>query len=203
MNKIDTYQARYSARTTKEYITNKIHESTVDFQSIISEAHDITLREASIKKLSFQDKNWMATTFNGNIIGLFKEYYRDLMKVDKWGRSYLQLEHDIRVYFKKMDDKYTPSNVRTNHVCDLWSQNIGSDLGGKIHIVYVGYVLDGGEWTKLKGIYASYPSNFYKKKIDWVVNMSDFAKVTKLPVNSEQSPEEIVITLKNPNEKTG
>lgn len=195
MTNIDTYQEKYSPATTKEYITGLINKSNVDFHSIICEAKDITLKEVSIKKTYYQDKNWIANTFNGNMIGLFRDYYPHLMKIDKHKRWYLELAPDVRVFFKKLDEFYKPNNVKTKHVENLWSHS--TEGLSKIHTIYMGYVLENNDWTKLRGIYASYPNNFFNKKIDWVIDMIDFATIIKFPLEHNQNtPEEIIITPK-------
>ena len=176
MNKIDKFIEEYDPSEIKSYISEMVAQSDVDFHAIIHEAHEITLEQARGKSLHYIPKNWMAETMYGNMIGLFRDRHPELMFIDKHKRPYLRLSNNIRVYFKKMDAKYKPGNVVTKHVVDLWAQNSGG-IGTKIHTFYIGYKIPNDkDWGMLIGVFGAYPNSFFKKKIDWVIDLGNYAK---------------------------
>lgn len=182
MANINKFLEEYNKGEVKQYFDATFHASSVDFTAIIDEAHKLTLSESAKKSESFKGKNWMAETMYGNMVGYMTMYHPDLMRKDKEGRPYVQLASNIRIYLKKLDTKYRPNNVKTDHVQDLWSQNIQEE-GTRIHIGYVGYMLDNEDWTNIKGIYACYTHAYYQKRIEWVLDMSAYAKgVVKMPM---------------------
>lgn len=182
MNKIDAFLEEHDPSAVKSYILDEIRKSGVDLEGGILQAHDLTLSEARQKRSHYMGRNWMADTMNGNIVGKFRDDYRDLMFVDDEGTPYLLIGKDIRIYFKKLGKKYNPNNIPTKHVADLWSHNGGYD-GNKIHTLYVGYkLLNDKVWETVTGTYGAYPNNFFRKKMDWIIDLGNLAHGLTIPI---------------------
>jgi hypothetical protein len=72
------------------------------------------------------------------------------------------------IYFKKLNDRKMPSNVRTEYA-ELVAYQKTIPGGDKMPIVFVGYTVDEG-WEELTGVYAVYIQD--NKRV-WVTTIDD------------------------------
>ncbi|MFN8286028.1 MAG: hypothetical protein U0V74_04705 [Chitinophagales bacterium] len=193
----------YAPNSTLEYIVQAFKDKGVDCKSIILEAHGLTLNEAKAKLNYYQNRNWIANTMNGNIIGKMRDAYPELMRIDGHGRPYMELQNDIHIYFKKMDANFRVNNIPTKHVEDLWSQLKGSGEA-KIHVLFVGFILEKEDWSAIRGVYAAYPSDYFKRKVDWKIDLQHFVKEhTLIKVEEQVEDLEVKPKRKDENKKIG
>jgi len=170
------YFNQFDSKKVEEYCREEFKKSHVDIYTLIQKAHQLTLQDAALKRKSYKPRNYMATVMNGNIIGLMNDNYSELIKKDESDCDYLMLSKYIRIYPKKLDDKYLPSNVITNTVLKRRGQEMMLD-DEKIHVIYAGYRLDSNDWMKeLQGVYASYINEYYPKEKKWIINLQEYVK---------------------------
>jgi hypothetical protein len=186
MEHINTFLDSYNKDTIKKHFDSTFKSAGVDFDGIIMDAHALTLAEASVKPKHHISKNWMAETMYGHMIGIALERHRDMVLYDQENRPYIKLGNDIRMYFKKLDEKYRPSNIDTEHVKNLLFQKIEEE-GTQIYIGYVGYIINDGDWTQVVGTYTSYIHKYYRKRIEWVLQMTDYIEYAKSAALNKQT----------------
>lgn len=122
-----------------------------------------------------------------------------MMQIDKEKRPYLRLAADARVYMKKLDEKYLPSNVVTQYVLKLRGQELFED-GSQIHVLYAGYLLKDEVWgNDLTGTYISYVNKYYPTRTEWILDLEEYRKKTTvaLPFHIEEMEERLVSAKKN------
>lgn len=159
----------------------------VDPYSIIEAARELTLSDAGKKPSHFKlGRNYMAEIMYNNIIGIATDVYGSRMKQDKENRHYLELTPTVRLYFKKLNDKYLPSNIVTKYTKALRGQELFNEGGTQIHVVNVGYIVKDNDYTQdFKGIYASYVNKYYPSDVVWVIDLSIYKSTGIIVPNHE------------------
>lgn len=155
----------------RTHCINELKTSNLDLVSLLKKAHKITLEEASLKRKYYKQRNYMAEVMYGNIIGLLYDNYKEKMHIDEYGVHYLKVGKDVRVFIKKLNKNYLPSN----QVTEIVKKRRGQELGlndDKIHTLYAGYLLKDNIWTKeLEGCFISYINKYYPKKSEWIYDL--------------------------------
>ncbi|MBE7171484.1 MAG: hypothetical protein INR73_12890 [Williamsia sp.] len=199
MSRVQNYFQNYDSPKIKEYCTELLNEAPIDFSSIIQLAQKLTLLDAELKSSNYKQRNFMAENMYGNYVGLLYDNYPEMMHTDAEDRPYVKLAEDVRIYPKKLNEKYLPSNIKTDHVKKLDSQQLSID-DKKIHVLYCGYILTDQIWpNKLKGCYISFVNTYYPSKIEWVLDADDFrkGKIIELPIHVQQIEERLVSAKRN------
>jgi hypothetical protein len=141
----------------------------------------------------------MVENMYGNMIGLLYDNYPEMMQLDKEDRPYLKLAADVRIYMKKLDEKYLPSNVITRHVLKLRGQELFED-GSRIHVLYAGYRLKDEVWgNDLVGTFMSYVNKYYPTRTEWILDLAEYKKniTIVLPFHIEEMEQRLVTAKKN------
>lgn len=168
------------------YCRKAFEDSGVDYASVVQEARRQLLEYAQTKGPNYIRRNFMPDNMYCNVVGLLYDRYPDLMFEDQENCAYLKLAQDIRVYPKKLNDKYLPGNIITNHVKSKYGQELFND-DTKIHVLYAGFVLEKEDWMlDFKGVYASYINDYYPKKAAFIIDLDDMAKPQILGVEEVQ-----------------
>jgi hypothetical protein len=143
-------------------------EDMKEFLKIFQEAFEMTKAESKSKARHFKNKNYNANVMNGNIAGLLLERFPNEVKEGPNDRVMFSRNGKFCIYFKKLDDRKMPSNVRTDYV-ELVAFQKTLPGGDKMPIVFVGYTVS-DDWSELTGVYAVYIQG---KKREWVTIISD------------------------------
>ncbi len=144
----------------------------IDILPIIEDAHRKLLEEASTQSPEFITKLYWAEGMNRNMVGFLKKRYPETVKYDEAGRVYLKLGENVRVYFKKLDDKFRPRNIPTGHVIDLNSAQ-GQLFGRELSVLYVGPKLKKSNvWDEIGYFMVEMRSN---SRCEWVSDLSDLS----------------------------
>lgn len=191
---LNNFRQQYNRTEIKNQFHDAFSSGQIDFHSAVMEAHKMTIIESLNKKASYIAKNWMAETMYGNIIGILTDRHPELMDKDSTGRIYLQLTPNIRIYIKKLDNSYRPANAETDKVKELWANNIFED-NKRIHVGYVGYILNNEEWADIQGVYSSYTHIYFKGQVEWVLDMQDYTKAV-VKMSQKNQTEDIFVTPK-------
>ena len=116
-------------------------------------------------------RGFMSAAMNGNIIGTMKALYPAHMRVDSTGRDYCQLDKETRIYLKKLDKRYCPLNIPTNHVRELNSMELLLK-DDPITVLYAGFRLKEDQiWDELRGCYLVEMKGM--RKTNWVSDLAD------------------------------
>lgn len=196
---LSDYFEQHNPNTVKDYCDQLLKDGIVDFASIIELAHKLTLMDAEMKSSNYKQRNFMAEVMFGNYVGLLYDNYAELMQTDDEKRPYLRLADDVRVYPKKLNEKYLPSNVVTGHVKKLNGQELFED-GSKIHVLYSGYILTDSIWPNaLKGNYISCVNTYFHSKLEWVLDLEEYRKsrIIGLPIHILQIEERLASAKRN------
>jgi hypothetical protein len=201
---LSDYFSENRSQQIREYCNGLLNSSTVDLAGIINLAHKLTLLDGELKSSNYKQRNYMAESMFGNMIGLLYENYPQMMNLDIEKRPFLKLADDVRVYPKKLNEKYLPGNVVTNHVLALRGQELFQD-GSQIHVLYGGYVLHDEVWgNQLKGTYISYVNEYYPTKTEWVLDLEEYRKNIDISLPYHiQEIEERLVRAKNNLPQTG
>ncbi len=176
----DFFQSNNNIPEIEAYCKAVFDDSDVDFSSVVMEARRQILEYASTKGPRYIRRNFMPDNMYCNMVGVLYERYPTLMGEDKEGCAYLKLAPDIRLYPKKLSERYLPGNHITKHVKSKFGQELYSD-DTKIHVLYAGPVLEKEDWTlDFKGVYASYINEYYPKRAAFVIDLNDLAKPMNL-----------------------
>ena len=141
----------------------------------------------------------MTENMYGNMIGLLYDNYPDMMHIDREDRPDLKLSADVRIYMKKLNEKYLPSNVVTQYVLQLRGQELFED-GSQIHVLYAGYLLNEEVWgNNLTGTFISYVNKYYPTRTEWILDLAEYRKdaVIALPYHVEEMEQRLVTAKKN------
>lgn len=176
----------------------------VDFDPIFEEAHKLTLVDATPE--IFRGRGYMAYHMNWNLLGLVKERFKDKIEFDKYGRMFYPIDSRTRVYFKKLNDKYAPDNVTTDHVRELNSMSMfyGED---SITVLYAGFkISEQHGWHELQGCYLVEMKTLNKP--NWVSDISELSyEINKsliyTPITTIHLPDELVLKPKKTDANLG
>lgn len=182
------------------YITNGI-----DFETDFKEALTLVLKNPTPKK--YRGRGFLANTMNWTVIGLMKEKYPTKMFQDQHGRDYFSVDKNTRIYFKKLDKKYRPNNIITNHVREMnCMQMLFNET--PITVLYAGFRLRTDKyWDDISCFLVEMKNLKYP---NWVSSLSDLsisiakAKPPVNPISKAKLPDELVVKLKtNKSKRTG
>jgi hypothetical protein len=176
----------------------------VDFEPVFYEAHQMTLNDPTPD--IYRGRGFMANHMNWHLLGLLKQRYRDKMKADKYERPYYSIDENTRVYFKKLNEKYAPENVTTDHVRELNSMSLfyGQD---QLTVLYAGFKIpENRRWAEISGCFLVEMKTL--KEPNWVSDLSELGyEISKAgiiaPITTIELPEEIILTPKNKNSDLG
>jgi len=160
----------------------------INLLPVIEAAHDKTLDDASREPPEFIDRFYFAQAMNRNIIGIMKQQYPDLIRYDEAERVFIKLDDKTRVYFKKLDEKYRPSNIPTGHVAELNSAQ-GRLFGKELTVLYIGPRLRNKKvWDDIDCYMVEMRDT---KRCEWVSDLSDLASRmggTVVPIVTPPTP---------------
>lgn len=139
-----------------------------EFAKIFKEAFSMMKEESADKPQHFKNKNYHATVMSGNVAGLLRENFPNAVKDGPHDRLMFSREGKFCLYFKKLDGRKKPSNVRTEYA-ELVAYQKTIKGGDKMPIIFIGYTVD-DSWSELTGFYAVYIDN--GKRV-WVTTFSD------------------------------
>ncbi len=183
MNDLTKYFATHTISEAQTICMKALNEAPVDFYRIITAAHALTLEDASRKRKHYKQRNFMAESFYGNMVGLLYDNYPMRMHQDVYGCPYVLLSKNVRVYPKKLDEHYLPSNIVTKSVKARRAQSLLL-RPEQIHTLFIGYSLvNDNDWMQLRGIYASYINKYYPRNTEWALDLNDFKKDSALVVD--------------------
>lgn len=164
-----------------------------DFEPIFKEALARILKDDT--PASFRGRGYNAYHMNWMVIGILKELYPKLMKVDEEKRNYFQLDKNVRVYFKKLDSKHRPENVVTGHVKNLNSMRLLFNEEATT-VLYAGFRLrEDKYWDDFTGCFLVEMKHL--KRTNWVSKLEDLAfeisknQPTTTPIFKADIPSEI------------
>ncbi len=170
------YLASHKISKAQTECSNALINSNVDLYKIIVRAHEMTLEDAGRKRKNYKQRNFMAESMYGNMIGLLYDNYPTVMFEDRTGCHYLRLAKNIRVFPKKLNEKYLPNNIVTKSVKEKRGQELLLN-DEQVHVLYAGYCLENEiNWMKLEGIYASYVNKYYPTNTEWALDLKDYSK---------------------------
>lgn len=158
-------------------LKDKIHilltRSPIDFVAIINEARELTVKEAGLKPPNYKQRNYMAETMYGNVIGILHDNHPEYMKIDDCSRPYILLEKNVRVYIKKLTENYAPNNIKTQHVKAMDAQDLFTgDVS--INVLYAGFILNMNDWAlPFRSICISYLNKVYNKQAAWTIDLNE------------------------------
>lgn len=156
--------------TRQEEFEDLYMKKGIDFDELIREAHQKTLLDAQNKPPHYKGRAYMATTMNWNLTGLLRETFGDEIAYDENGRPYFRLSDTTRLYFKKLDQKYRPSNIPTRHV-RLLNTAQGNLFGSSTTVLYVGCRLrEEKQWEQIDSFMVEMNG---LKSVAWVSNLGD------------------------------
>lgn len=173
----------------------------IDLEPVFYEAHELALANATAP--AHRGRAFMSQTMNGHIIGVLRRLYPDRMMQEEYDRWYFQLDKETRIYFKKLDNWYRPSNIPTKHVSEL---NSGELLfkAEPITVLYAGFRLKEDKlWDALRGCYLL---EMVGGKPGWISNLGDLAAgmvttvIPVMPVEPGDLSGEIEVTIKTTTE---
>ena len=180
----DFFYSNNNMPEVEAYCRGVFEASPIDMASVVAEARKQLLDHASTKGPNYITRNFMSGNMHSNMVGVLYERYPELMQEDQEGCAYLKLADNLRVYPKKLSDKYLPGNIPTKHVKSKYGQELYSD-DTKIHVLYAGPVLEKEDWTlDFRGVYASFINEYNPKKAAFIIDLSDLAKPMGLGVES-------------------
>ena len=158
--------------TRQEDLEEVYFRKGVDFDDVIRDAHDLTLRNASERDPNYKGRAYMATNMNWNLLGILKDRYSSEIFYDEEKRLFFRLAPDVRLYFKKLDKKGRPSNIPTKHVLKLNSYQ-GSFFSNPTTILYAGYQLKQERiWDEIDCFLVEMRG---LKMVDWKTSLSDLS----------------------------
>ena len=129
-----------------------------------------------------------------NVCNYQDNYYGDqILRQDKQQRYYLDLHPEFRIYFKKLDNKYRPGNVITQHSTSIIRQLALPFYDDQSTIVFIGYQVD-KTWSNILGVYAV---NILDKKMEWITDITNFGS------NYEMSDINIIDPVIPPSDQLG
>jgi hypothetical protein len=171
----------------------------IDLEPVFYAAHEKTLKNST--PVTHRGRGFMSNTMNGNIIGTMMERYPEHMRVDVHGRHYFQLNEQTRIYLKKLDDRYCPRNIPTNHVKQLNTMELL--LGDTpITVLYAGFRLIADKvWDEIAGCYLVEMRDL--RRTNWVSDLTDLgARMagTTAPVSPIAPiilPDQVIVKAKN------
>jgi hypothetical protein len=149
----------------------------------MNEALKMMHNERGLYPPHYRNKNWTATVMNGFITGMLTEKYPDKMKINQGVLRYVS--DKAIIIFKKLSDKYYPSNIQTQKVGRERNQLFA--LGElSVPIVYVGYVTN-DTYDKLNGTYAVCLDDW--DEIQWISDLTEISNY-EAKVSTEATPRE-------------
>lgn len=124
------------------------------FNQIMGMAFEMLTEESSRKARHYKGRNYHAELMSGNIRGLLLDNFPNWVKVGDHDRIMFCKKGTHCLYFKKLDDRKMPNNIRTEYV-ELVAYQRTIPGGERTPIIFIGYTVD-DMWTQLTGVYAVY-----------------------------------------------
>ncbi|GJM27579.1 MAG: hypothetical protein DHS20C17_02140 [Cyclobacteriaceae bacterium] len=139
---IDEGKSIRQNRLESLYITKGIN-----IEPTFHQAFDLTKQDATPPH--FRGRGWWAHHMNWYAVGLLRKSFSDLMDKDDCGRPFLILDKHVRIYFKKLNNKYMPDNIVTKHVRDMNTMSLKFD-DDTITVLYAGFRVN-KNWDEILG----------------------------------------------------
>jgi hypothetical protein len=171
-------------KTADQSEFEEVHKDELPvFYQLISEAFEMTKVDSSQKRQHFKDKNYHAVLMSGNIRGLLLENFPGFVKEGANDRIMFCKQGKFCIYFKKLDDRKMPSNVKTEY-SEMVAYQKTIAGGEKMPIIFVGYTVK-DDWSELTGIFAVYIEGHQRKWVTVINKPDDKANLTIIanPVN--------------------
>jgi hypothetical protein len=149
---VTKFESRKTAAQTEFEELHK--EDLKEFLKIIRKAFEMTKTESKQKARHFKNRNYNATVMSGNIIGLIREQFPNEVKEGPNDRAMFSRNGKFCLYFKKLNDRKMPNNVKTEYA-ELVAFQKTLPGGDQMPIVFVGYTVN-EEWSEIAGVYAVY-----------------------------------------------
>lgn len=164
--------SKYETRKTADQEEfEELHKADLqEFLKVVHDAFLMTKKEGKKKPQHFKNKNYNATVMNGNIAGLLREKFPDQVKDGLNDRLMFSRQGKFCIYFKKLNERKMPSNVRTEYA-ELVAYQKTIPGGDKMPIIFVGYTVN-EDWSEITGVYAVYIQD--NKRV-WVTTINDDA----------------------------
>ncbi len=127
MSDLKNYFENFNSEKQKKetYFKDLLTQFPVDLHKLVEIAHGKTFDEVSERASNYITRGLIAQIMYSNMIGLMKDSCDENNKaVDYYGRDYLKLANDVRVYFKKLDSNRLPMNIPTEHVKKMNAQRL-------------------------------------------------------------------------------
>lgn len=167
----------------------------------MKEALKMMHNERELQPLRYRNRNWTATVMNGFITGLLTDKYPEKMKLNQ---GVLRFVSDKAIIiFKKLSNKYHPSNIHTQKVGR--ERNQLSAFGElNVPIIYVGYISN-ETYDEIEGCYAVCLDNW--NLIEWISDLSGISdysttSTTTLPTHDqEEQVERKLVSVKEKSAK--
>lgn len=162
--------SKFEARKTadQQEFEDMHKDDLAEFRNIMEQALEMTEAESKKKRPHFKNKNYNATVMNGNISGLLRERFPGFVKDGPNDRIMFSRKGKYCIYFKKLDSRKMPSNVRTEYA-ELVAYQKTIPGGDKMPIIFVGYTVD-DNWSEITGVYAVY---IQENKRVWVTIINE------------------------------
>ncbi|RPD39449.1 hypothetical protein [Chitinophaga barathri] len=188
MVKVELFSEFPNSREEKQALMEELYKAKgIDLNELLLRAHAQTLEEAEKRSLEGKGRGYMASTMSWNIRGELYKTYPELMQMDQHKRDYLMLGKNIRIYFKKLDNKYRPSNIVTKHVISLNTQQL-LFRPSPITVLYAGFRLAArNSWDELEGCYLVEMKNL--SRTFWISDLSMITAETAVPTRNVIIPE--------------
>lgn len=172
-------------------------QNGVDFDPVFDEAYELTMADSTPD--IYRGRGFMAYHMNWNLIGLLKQKFPNRMATDQHGRSYYVLDVHTRIYFKKLNSKYAPDNIPTDHVRELNSMSMFYSQDNTT-ILYAGIKIgEDSIWQEREGCYLVEMRNLMRP--NWISDLSELSYImnrpkTQIPLTTIKLPDEIILKPK-------
>lgn len=151
----------------------------------------ISAEQICATKPTFQNRNFKANLVNSNIQGHLAELFPLDSGICKGHRFFLKV-NGHRLFPKKIDKKYRPSNIPTKAV-SMYNDQMSDDASDTMPITYIGYRVS-SSFTELLGVYAVHMSG---GDIEWIIDFADLAYAgQRVEFNNTISEVELDIPVK-------
>ena len=117
----------------------------------------------------------------GFVKGLFRQEFTKNIRIEKYGRCYLDIDGKFKIYFKKLNQYYLPYENETYKGKQLLHQLTSDALDDNCPILYLGYRVD-KNWSNLISTHIVYIENGIAVK--WRIDLEDEISL-QLPIAPE------------------
>ena len=196
-NLSDFFERKDDKSEIEAHCRLKFLESSIDIYKIIQAARNETVNFARSVSSHYIQRNTMPEKMYSTMVGMLYDAYPNMMFKDKEGCPYLKLADNIRLYPKKLNDRYLPGNIVTDYVKEKRGQEMFVD-DTHIHVLYVGPVLENNDWAlDLKGVFASYINKYYPTKAAFIIDLKEFIKTIIVPAEETIQEEQLAKPISN------